>query len=339
MPPSTTGRGRVLAPLGRPASGRSLMTGCTAGAPAAATATWETAPLARQRPEGPIACWAGRWRRSWRSPTSGARWTGPIASSPTEDPTSPGCGSHPSTFRRVLTAHGLGLPQQAPQPRRARTPWPHWLVWEPNRIWIYDVTHFSVARRAVFAIVDMVSRRWIATLASTEETSTQVRGVRHGPYRGGTRRAAHRRAPRPRRRRPRPADPARGVRQRAGHDLHRHPRLHDAHGHRPAPRPAAHPHRPGGGSSRSSGTSNTSGPTSARSPTQSSSTPSWPASATNTTPCASTKRSATLPPTTNTTIEANPSARPAGKACDEPANNGSTTTAGPQQPHPTTPRN
>ena len=45
----------------------------------------------------------------------------------------------PSTFRRVLTAHGLVLPQQAPQPRRARTPWPHWLVWEPNRIWIYDV--------------------------------------------------------------------------------------------------------------------------------------------------------------------------------------------------------
>ena len=83
----------------------------------------------------------------------------------------------PSTFRRVLAAHGLVLPQQAPQPRRARTPWPHWLVWEPNRIWIYDVTHFSVARRAVFAIVDMVSRRWIATLASTEETSTQVRVV------------------------------------------------------------------------------------------------------------------------------------------------------------------
>ena len=83
----------------------------------------------------------------------------------------------PSTFRRVLAAHGLVLPQQPPAPKRPKTPWPHWLVWEPNRIWIWDVTHFSRARRAVFAIVDMVSRFWIATLVSTEETSTQVRVV------------------------------------------------------------------------------------------------------------------------------------------------------------------
>ena len=44
-------------------------------------------------------------------------------------------------------------------------------------------------------------------------------------------------------------------------------------------------------------------------------------------------------PTTNTTAEANTSARPAAKACDEPANNGSTTTARQQQPHPRTPHN
>ena len=83
----------------------------------------------------------------------------------------------PSTFRRVLAAHGLVLAQQPAPPRRVRTPWPPWLVWEPNRIWIWDVTHFGAARRVVFAIVDMVSRRWIATLVSTEETSTQVRVV------------------------------------------------------------------------------------------------------------------------------------------------------------------
>ncbi len=83
----------------------------------------------------------------------------------------------PSTFRRVLAAHGLVLAQQPAQPRRVRTPWPPWLVWEPNRIWIWDVTHFGAAQRVVFAIVDMVSRRWIATLVSTEETSTQVRVV------------------------------------------------------------------------------------------------------------------------------------------------------------------
>ncbi len=83
----------------------------------------------------------------------------------------------PSTFRRVLAAHGLVLPEQPPTPRRPKTPWPHWLVWEPNRIWIWDVTHFGRARRCVFAIVDMVSRYWITTLVSTEETSTQVRVI------------------------------------------------------------------------------------------------------------------------------------------------------------------
>ena len=83
----------------------------------------------------------------------------------------------PSTVRRVLAAHGLTLPKPPPQPKRAKTPWPDWLVWEPNRIWIWDVTHFTRAKRCVFAIEDMVSRRWISTLVSPEETSTQVRVV------------------------------------------------------------------------------------------------------------------------------------------------------------------
>ena len=69
------------------------------------------------------------------------------------------------------------------RPRRRRggesrgRPWPPWLVWEPNRIWIWDATHFGRARRCVFAIVDMVSRRWISTVVSSEESSTQVRVV------------------------------------------------------------------------------------------------------------------------------------------------------------------
>lgn len=83
----------------------------------------------------------------------------------------------PSTFLRVLDAHGLKLPEGPPPVRRDKTPWPHWLVWEPNRIWIWDVTHFTRAKRAVFAIMDMVSRKWIATLVSPEETSTQVQVV------------------------------------------------------------------------------------------------------------------------------------------------------------------
>ncbi|MGH9275032.1 MAG: transposase [Acidimicrobiales bacterium] len=83
----------------------------------------------------------------------------------------------PSTFRRVLAAHGLVLPEAAPRMPSVRKPWPGWLVWAPNKIWIWDVTHFPRAALAVFAIVDMVSRKWITTLVSTEETSTQVRVV------------------------------------------------------------------------------------------------------------------------------------------------------------------
>ncbi len=54
------------------------------------------------------------------------------------------------------------------------TPWPDWLEWKPNRVWAYDFTHFSRARRAALAILDVVSRRWITTLVCAEESSVQV---------------------------------------------------------------------------------------------------------------------------------------------------------------------
>ncbi len=83
----------------------------------------------------------------------------------------------PSTFRRVLAENGLILPEGPPRARTEKTPWPDWLEWAPNRIWIWDVTHFTRAKRAVFAIVDVVSRYWIDTLVSVEETSTQVKVI------------------------------------------------------------------------------------------------------------------------------------------------------------------
>lgn len=83
----------------------------------------------------------------------------------------------PSTFRRVLIDQGLSLPEPQPRSRSAKKPWPDWLVWEPNRIWIWDATHFTRSRRVCFAIVDMVSRKWIDTLVSVEETSTQVQVI------------------------------------------------------------------------------------------------------------------------------------------------------------------
>lgn len=83
-----------------------------------------------------------------------------------------------STVRRVLIASGQTLPEApARRPVPARD-LPDWVTWEPNRIWQYDVTHFSgCPRLAIFGIVDVVSRYWIDTLVSVEETSSQVKVV------------------------------------------------------------------------------------------------------------------------------------------------------------------
>jgi putative transposase len=79
-----------------------------------------------------------------------------------------------STVRRVLAAEGLVLQGNPPREPVPRTPWPDWLEWKPNRVWGYDFTHFTRARRAAIAILDIVSRKWIGTVLSAEETSTQV---------------------------------------------------------------------------------------------------------------------------------------------------------------------
>lgn len=79
-----------------------------------------------------------------------------------------------STMRRVLHAEGLILPGRPPREPVPRSPWPDWLEWKPNRVWGYDFTHFSRARAAAVAILDIVSRKWITTVVSAEESSTQV---------------------------------------------------------------------------------------------------------------------------------------------------------------------
>lgn len=80
----------------------------------------------------------------------------------------------PSTLQRVLLAEGLVLPGNPPREPIPRRPWPDWLEWAPNRIWGYDFTHFPRAKRAAIAILDIVSRKWISTVCSIEESSTQV---------------------------------------------------------------------------------------------------------------------------------------------------------------------
>ena len=79
-----------------------------------------------------------------------------------------------STVRRVLADQGLALAGPAPREPAEKRPWPHWLEWKPLRIWAYDFTHFTRAKRCAVAVLDMVSRKWVATLVSAEETSTQV---------------------------------------------------------------------------------------------------------------------------------------------------------------------
>jgi putative transposase len=81
----------------------------------------------------------------------------------------------PATVRRVLAAHGLVLKRPRRVKHPGRKPFPEWADYRRNSIWIYDVTHFAgCPRHAVFAVMDLVTRKWITELVSIEETSTQV---------------------------------------------------------------------------------------------------------------------------------------------------------------------
>lgn len=79
----------------------------------------------------------------------------------------------PSTVLRVAESADVTLPGEPARPRRPAPVLPE-IPWEPNRIWIWDATHFTRARRHVYAIVDVVSRYWIGWLSTTEQTTTQV---------------------------------------------------------------------------------------------------------------------------------------------------------------------
>ncbi len=80
----------------------------------------------------------------------------------------------PATVRRVLAGQGLHL-RPPPRPGRSvRKPFPDWVEYRTNQIWIYDTTHFTKARVAVTVVEDLVSRKWIDHIVSSEETSTQI---------------------------------------------------------------------------------------------------------------------------------------------------------------------
>jgi putative transposase len=83
----------------------------------------------------------------------------------------------PATVRRVLLAEGLRL-RPLPRPARSvRQPFPDWIEYQPGMLWIFDTTHFTRAKTAVTVIEDLVSRKWLCEVVSTEETSVQVQAA------------------------------------------------------------------------------------------------------------------------------------------------------------------
>jgi len=83
----------------------------------------------------------------------------------------------PSTVRRVLQRRELVFHPPKRAGRSEKRPIPDWVEQAPNRIWIYDTTHWNKLDAATTAINDVVSKKWIATITSADETSTQVQAV------------------------------------------------------------------------------------------------------------------------------------------------------------------
>jgi putative transposase len=79
----------------------------------------------------------------------------------------------PSTVLRVALKHRVELPGEPFRPRPQMPVFPE-VPWERNRIWMWDCSHFTRAKRVAYAIVDVVTRYWIGYLLSTEQTTTQA---------------------------------------------------------------------------------------------------------------------------------------------------------------------
>jgi putative transposase len=83
----------------------------------------------------------------------------------------------PSTVDRILARHGLSLAGEPRPSRSVKKPWPEWVDWRPNQLWCWDGSQFErcPAAKYAYAIVDIVSRKWIATLLAAEATGVQVK--------------------------------------------------------------------------------------------------------------------------------------------------------------------
>lgn len=80
----------------------------------------------------------------------------------------------PSTVQRVLNGADKHF-RPVPRPVKGqRRPFPSWASYSPNQIWIHDTTHFTRCDSKVLIIEDLVSRKWVNHVVSSEETTTQV---------------------------------------------------------------------------------------------------------------------------------------------------------------------
>jgi putative transposase len=79
----------------------------------------------------------------------------------------------PSTVLRVALKYRVELPGEPIRARPPKPPFPE-ISWEKNRIWIWDASHFTRAKRVAYAIVDVVTRYWIGYLLTSEQTHTQA---------------------------------------------------------------------------------------------------------------------------------------------------------------------
>lgn len=83
----------------------------------------------------------------------------------------------PSTVDRVLARNGLALAGEPRAPRSVKQPWPDWAEWRPNQLWCWDASQFEActASKHAYAIIDLVSRKWIATILTGQPDSVAVR--------------------------------------------------------------------------------------------------------------------------------------------------------------------
>lgn len=83
----------------------------------------------------------------------------------------------PSTVDRVLARHGLSLRGAKRPSRTEKKPWPEWAEWKPNQLWCWDASQFErcLAAKYAYAIIDLVSRLWGATILVPDPNGIAVR--------------------------------------------------------------------------------------------------------------------------------------------------------------------